>query len=744
EFWSDLESEDESDNENDQDLEGQDLDEDERKQLQGINRTIRHPEINGVTKEVRDILCENLVEAYWLTNESSRVAEETSEMSLASQWSQYCEETNPLGAVVATQRLHEIQIVRETIWMLSGVKKLYVYNYTSGKFTVRDGIEMTHMTKLSLQKFLTTFAETASSIVELRSFIKNVCQRYNDHERIPQTFQAFGFAILKYLQKFNEDLSAIEESIIKKEETVTLSVLQHRMSRYQKEIDAIFNVYHHGVKCIEKRENYEKVACFLNAFHHDILLADGLGTYGHWKVKVLLPLFLKTLRPYVEFLDGCLTEGKLTDDSDEFCIQRLSSNVNLGPELWTSVLKTKGETSDDNVSWPTFLQPVLNEIILAGKSIILLETLGELAKNADRLLQEESLNAMFTHSVLNLTDTQNMAELFPLCLYPHIQVKYEKSCNSLIHLLKTEYMLLDHLAALRNFFFLEAGDAMYHFYTDIFKKCNRHERWQDMSYLNSLFQESLMPGYSDMQERFTVGYSKPTKITIDSFEGLELNYKAPWPINLVIDSASQKQYNDVFLFLLHLKRAKWSLDDLRFKDLQSRHIIPDSDQDEEENNVVQMNIKLEHRIQHQLHLVRFDLMQFVNGLHQYIMTRILHSKLEFEEALNKATDLDEIIKAHSLYIEKVLERCLMTNKVEVMKVGILKVLRLAVKFSKLWSLDLRDNRESLVMSIAEDLQKWRTFIVTFLTKKIKRGSYPQLEALAYSLGSKRQSSGHES
>ena len=41
--------------------------------------------------------------------------------------------------------------------------------------------------------------------------------------------------------------------------------------------------------------------------------------------------------------------------------------------------------------------------------------------------------------------------------------------------------------------------------------------------------------------------------------------QAPWPVNLVIDAASQKQYNDVFQFLLHLKRAKWSLDDLRFK-----------------------------------------------------------------------------------------------------------------------------------------------------------------------------------
>ena len=30
----------------------------------------------------------------------------------------------------------------------------------------------------------------------------------------------------------------------------------------------------------------------------------------------------------------------------------------------------------------------------------------------------------------------------------------------------------------------------------------------------------------------------------------------------------------------------------------------------------------------------------------------------------QATDLDEIMKAHSLYIDQILERCLMTNKVK--------------------------------------------------------------------------------
>ena len=42
---------------------------------------------------------------------------------------------------------------------------------------------------------------------------------------------------------------------------------------------------------------FQKVACFLDAFYHGILLADGLGTYGHWKVSsiILNPKFIACL-----------------------------------------------------------------------------------------------------------------------------------------------------------------------------------------------------------------------------------------------------------------------------------------------------------------------------------------------------------------------------------------------------------------------------------------------------------------
>ncbi len=40
--------------------------------------------------------------------------------------------------------------------------------------------------------------------------------------------------------------------------------------------------------------------------------------------------------------------------------------------------------------------------------------------------------------------------------------------------------------------------------------------------------------------------------------------QVPWPVDIVISSECQKIYNQVFLLLLQIKWAKYSLDTLRF------------------------------------------------------------------------------------------------------------------------------------------------------------------------------------
>ena len=45
---------------------------------------------------------------------------------------------------------------------------------------------------------------------------------------------------------------------------------------------------------------------------------------------------------------------------------------------------------------------------------------------------------------------------------------------------------------------------------------------------------------------------------------IKLQFKVPWPVNVVINSQCQQVYNEIFCFLLQIKRAKYCMDELRF------------------------------------------------------------------------------------------------------------------------------------------------------------------------------------
>lgn len=49
---------------------------------------------------------------------------------------------------------------------------------------------------------------------------------------------------------------------------------------------------------------------------------DYLGVCGEGFLKVLYPLWGRTIRPYMVMLDSWMTCGTVTDKFDEFCIVR--------------------------------------------------------------------------------------------------------------------------------------------------------------------------------------------------------------------------------------------------------------------------------------------------------------------------------------------------------------------------------------------------------------------------------------
>uniref|UniRef100_A0AAX7TJH7 Gamma-tubulin complex component n=1 Tax=Astatotilapia calliptera TaxID=8154 RepID=A0AAX7TJH7_ASTCA len=443
----------------------------------------------------------------------------------------------------------------------------------------------------------------------------------------------------------------------------------------------------------------------------------------------------------------------------------------------------------------SFLKPVLKQIIMAGKSMQLLKNLdckeAEKSQRASRDAERKSLHTLFLESVQSrlcsreespadgMTEQQstrrslikmqsimarhleiddvhdpllaiNFARLYleqsdfqecfsggdfsvdrssqsvtcqtfeltlRSCLYPHIERRYIECCGNLMKTLTKDYRLLEYLQAMRNYFLLEAGDTMYDFYTAIFDKVQEKESWQQPSFLNVQLQEAVGQRYPEDSSRLSV-FLEPIdasrkKQPVNNLEVLTLSYKVPWPVDIVISSECQKIYNQVFLLLLQIKWAKYSLDTLRFTE----------------------EVKVKERVNQQIHrmcLLRVKLMHFVNSLHNYIMTRILHSTgLEFQHQVQEAKDLDQLIKIHYRYLATIHDRCLLREKVSFVKEAIMKVLNLVLIFSDrwqagAWKIESIDKMES-------DFKNCHMFLVTILNKAVCRGSFPHLESLALSL-----------
>lgn len=425
-------------------------------------------------------------------------------------------------------------------------------------------------------------------------------------------------------------------------------------------------------------------------------------------------------------------------------------------ELLTSLSRTsqEGSTYVDHTEKESLLDAVANsgQVLSVIKDVgdhVLKLTFVDSSQNNPGLLSHKSSTAgklqKICSGVFNLLKPVEL--LLTECLTPLIEECCTKASSSIVHLMRTEFCLLDHLAAMRNFFLLEAGDAMHQFYIEIFNKARRHDTWQDISFLNSLIQEALQPRFPQAIERLVVSLSANSstsrKQLDQSLQGLALNYRAPWPVNIVIDGSCQKLYNLVFLFLLKLKQAKWSLDELRFSDLQGDKQLQaksdSSDEGEMEDNHQTTDVAPgtpDQELLHKMFLFRFKLMQFINSIHNHFMTRILHSTgLEFQEALAQAKNLDGLIRAHTLYIEKVYDRCLLSQKVGYLREVILKVLNLVLLFQSYWDNGVQYMSFEKFKKIDEEFTKCNTFLVSCLANIVKRGSFPHLESLAFALSS---------
>ncbi|XP_071495124.1 gamma-tubulin complex component 5-like [Diadema antillarum] len=834
----------------------------------------------------------------------------------------------------------ESQIIRESVWMLLGAGKSFVYRLEENVYRARDDLQVSHLTPAALTGMTRELAQLGSQLLRLQSFIDRMrahpmtyCQGQRSRSftrlgsvssekeeaspqnvpgpvrssgRIPsvgdletapgkplnslpdvvrdstavrngdvfgqppdtpgyftcQTYEAFAEALAEFISSFREDLIKEEKKVVAQEETYTLAMFVAWLGSWRPRLHLAYDVCRRGVEEVAVTIPSHRVFLLLQVLQAAIKEYYCLDFGAEKQLDLLWDLWSATTRPYISFISKWLTHGVLSDPAREFAIHRNKEIRIRSENYWKKAFSLQSlpptEETDGTVhsqpanhrsrsargssrssrreppnAVPEFLQPVLPHVLLAGKSMEILESTGKLnragpaetgdffkfdtqrlrhplvepvkqslpeprmtprgAKETPPSLSTETSVVEVVQRQLSLRgyndpliargisevsvgelqgsspvegmaykgskddsnlpiQSQPLELILYRHLYPTIVKRCQAVCTQLASVLKQDFRLQDHLLCLRRYFLLEAGDVMYDFYSVLFNKLRREESWMDALNLNYHLQETLSARYPDEAARIMISV-EPHRMAgkgegepIRALESLTLHYKVPWPIDIIINRHSFEVYNQVFRFLLQVKRAQYCLQQVRFQDLAMS--MRDNSLDHSGMNFgdgrttsalhrgLQGDDELREKLPliHRLHLLRFRLMHFVNAVHNYLMTRILYSTgLEFTAAVEEATDLDQILGAHRGYLAKVSERCLLHHKVAFVREAVAKVLNMAIRFQTKWDAGLQAISEDSIAKMEEEFSNCNEFLSTLLANIIRRGTFPHLEALALSL-----------
>ncbi|XP_015307995.2 gamma-tubulin complex component 5 isoform X9 [Macaca fascicularis] len=744
----------------------------------------------------RSWLEHHVVHQYWTARPSQFPHSLHLHSNLAAVWDQHLYSSDPLYVPDDRVLVTETQVIRETLWLLSGVKKLFIFQLIDGKVTVRNNIIVTHLTHSCLRSVLEQIAAYGQVVFRLQQFIDEV-MGHSSESMLPgsgsvpkksteapfRTYQAFMWALYKYFISFKEELAEIEKCIINNDATITLAIVVDKLAPRLAQLKVLHKVFSTGVAEVPPdTRNVVRASHLLNTLYKAILEYDDVGEASEQTVSLLFSLWVETVRPYLQTVDEWIVHGHLWDGAREFIIQR-NKNVPVNHrDFWYATYtlysvseKTENEEKmSDNASassgsdqgpssrqhtMVSFLKPVLKQIIMAGKSMQLLKNLqcaeSTTCQAGARDAERKSLYTLFLESVQSrLRHGEDST--------PQVLTEQQATKENLMKMqsIAERHLELDDvhdpLLAI-NFarMYLEQSDFHEKFAggdvcvdrSSESVTCQTFELTLrsclyphiDKQYLDCCgnLMQTLKKDYSLSISFENVDTAKK-KLPVHILDGLTLSYKVPWPVDIVISLECQKIYNQVFLLLLQIKWAKYSLDVLLFGELVSTAEKPRLQEGlvREQDTVAQFGPQKEPVRQqiHRMFLLRVKLMHFVNSLHNYIMTRILHSTgLEFQHQVEEAKDLDQLIKIHYRYLSTIHDRCLLREKVSFVKEAIMKVLNLALMFADGWQAGLGTWRMESIEKMESDFKNCHMFLVTILNKAVCRGSFPHLESLALSL-----------
>ncbi|KAI9243348.1 Spc98 family-domain-containing protein [Sporodiniella umbellata] len=622
------------------------------------------------------------------------------------------------------QVIKESDVIREVLFLLRGLDGiLFVYDKHNSRFSLKnENFTVRHLSQGALNFLLNELCNYGTILSNLRSLISYIL---SDTMSCGQTAQAFATVIYKSLSEFEGELSVFEadSGFITKDPTKTISIL-----KLKTEIETpllcfqeIYNVVEH----VPFREGAPRSITYklLSALYESALDRQICGQHSLY--KALFYVFQKTVVPFGQLMDDWTLRGSLEGDRlKEFYVSRNEGIHVKDSDFWIKGFSLQApSTNTSGFHCPIFEKRIMERIFFIGKAVNLslqitntkdeevcmeqtptlfhsfFEKSLPLKCPFVRTAKSESINNtrraydLFTQSLFPMTNIPKTLLSNSFCLRDHnedvhlfdqnliqcmehyIQIPYNNMAKRLNAILHNNCGLSAQLKYLSQVYLMLENDMMSTFCYTLFTRIDNKENWFDKRSLNSMFIEACKTNGYDGSDFFEIEVvhlknrlnTSTINTTSSVLQSIRFKMSILWPLNNFVQEGILKQYSEITKLLLCLRRAKHTLEKkIRY------------------NN--KWKYKEDHPIFAWFYSIRMKMLWFVNTLCQYIMVAVLHAEtIKFRESIYNSTDVDEIIVFHTIYIRRLMEKCLLDEKSTSIRIAVFKVTNAAETLADMFS-----------------------------------------------------------
>ncbi|XP_068447053.1 gamma-tubulin complex component 3 [Clinocottus analis] len=512
---------------------------------------------------------------------------------------------------------------------------LYVFQGIDGKFIKMSGQENCYKIdgKVVLCKSL---RDTSSRLAEL-GWLHNKVRKYTDVRSLDRAFglvgQSFCAALHQELKEYYRLLSVLHSQLqVEDEQGVIVctesSLTLRRLLVWMYDPKVRLKTLAALVDFCQGRKGGE----LASAVH-------SYGKTGDPQMRALVQHILSLVsHPILNFLYRWIYDGELEDTYHEFFV---ASDPNVKTDrLWHDKYSLRKSMI------PSFItMDQARKVLLIGKSINFLH----------QVCHDRTPPSKITPASTSADTPKDAAELLSDlegAFQEKIDAAYFDTSKYLLDVLNRNYLLLEHLQAMRRYLLLGQGDFIRHL-MDLLKP-------ELVRPATTLYQHNLT-GILETAVRATNAQYDNAEILkrLDvrllevspgdtGWDVFSLDYHVDGPIATVFTRECMGHYLRVFNFLWRAKRMEYTLTDIWKGQMCNAKLL---------KTMPELNGVL-----HQCHILASEMVHFIHQMQYYITFEVLECSWdELWNRVQQAQDLDHIIAAHDMFLDSVISRCLLDN-----------------------------------------------------------------------------------